>query len=96
MAATAKTTATAATMRPAAAATVAAAAQRLDAEVPGFERKKSVGGRPWAATRLCTLSALEYKVSPRPTGKHPLLPCSVAVAADNAAAVVDAAACCRC
>ena len=44
--------------------------------------------------RLCTLSALDYKVSHRPTGKHPLLPCSVALAAadvDVAAAAAKAA-----
>ena len=31
---------------------------------------RQAGGRLWAATRLCTLSALEFKVSLRPTGKH--------------------------
>ena len=57
-------------------------ARRLGGPVAGCERKKSVGvggasgqagkqgGRLWAATRLCTLSALEFKVSLRPTGKH--------------------------
>ena len=32
--------------------------------------KQASRGRLWAATRLCTLSALEFKVSLRPTGKH--------------------------